>query len=55
MLLVHHDDDAREFAYDRRSKVGRLDKALDAAIAEKWIVVSMKNDWSRIFPEPGSQ
>jgi phosphoglycolate phosphatase-like HAD superfamily hydrolase len=49
-LLVHHDDADREFAYDRTSKTGRLDKALDEALAKKWIVVSMKSDWKKIFP-----
>jgi phosphoglycolate phosphatase-like HAD superfamily hydrolase len=50
MLLVHHDDAEREYAYDRQSKVGRLDKALDEAIKDKWIVVSMKREWKTIFP-----
>jgi phosphoserine phosphatase len=49
-LLVHHDDAAREYAYDRASKVGRLDEALDAAAREGWAVVSMKRDWRTIFP-----
>jgi hypothetical protein len=49
MLLVHHDDAAREFAYDRTSKVGKLDKAWDEAKARHWVVVSMKQDWKRIF------
>ena len=49
MLLVHHDDAVREYAYDRHSSVGRLDKAWDEAIQRDWIVVSMKNDWRRIF------
>jgi phosphoglycolate phosphatase-like HAD superfamily hydrolase len=49
-LLVHHDDAEREWAYDRRSDVGRLDKALDEANAKGWTVVSMKNDWATIFP-----
>lgn len=49
MLLVHHDDAGREFAYDRQSHVGKLDKAWDAAQAADWIVVSMKSDWKRIF------
>lgn len=49
MLLVHHDDAQREFAYDRKSSVGRLDKAWDEAKAKKWVVVSMKNDWKRVF------
>ena len=50
-LIVHHDDAEREFAYDRDSQIGRLDKALDAAGAEGWIVVSMQDDWRTIFPE----
>jgi hypothetical protein len=49
-LLVHHTDAVREWAYDRESKVGKLDKALDAAPAEGWAVMSMKDDWNRIFP-----
>jgi hypothetical protein len=48
-LIVHHDDGEREFAYDRESHIGRLDKALDEAKANQWIVVSMKSDWKRIF------
>ncbi len=51
-LLVHHDDAKREYAYDRKSSVGRLDKALDAAPDKGWIVVSMKDDWLSIFPPP---
>jgi hypothetical protein len=50
MLLVHHDDARREYAYDRDSKVGRLDKALDEARRRQWLVVSMKDDWKTIFP-----
>jgi hypothetical protein len=49
-LIVHHTDAAREWAYDRKSPVGTLDKALDAAMANGWTVVDMKNDWKRIFP-----
>ncbi len=48
--LVHHDDPDREFAYDRASAVGHLDKALDAATANGWTILSMKNDWRRVFP-----
>jgi phosphoglycolate phosphatase-like HAD superfamily hydrolase len=51
-LLLHHDDAAREFAYDRASKIGTLDKAWDEALAHGWTVVSMKNDWQTIFPAP---
>jgi hypothetical protein len=49
-LIVHHTDAEREWAYDRNSSVGRLDKGLDAAQAEGWTVVDMKNDWKTIFP-----
>jgi len=49
MLLVHHDDAEREFAYDRKSNVGKLDRAWDEAKAKNWIVVSMKSDWKKIF------
>jgi hypothetical protein len=49
-LLVHHDDAEREYAYDRDSKVGRLDKAWDEAVAKGWNVVSMRRDWKQIFP-----
>jgi phosphoserine phosphatase len=49
-LLVHHDDAAREAAYDRHSAVGQLDKAWDEALARGWIVVSMKDDWKQVFP-----
>jgi phosphoglycolate phosphatase-like HAD superfamily hydrolase len=50
MLLVHHDDAEREVAYDRDSHVGKLDTAWDEALQKGWIIVSMKNDWARIFP-----
>ena len=49
MGLVHHTDAKREYAYDRTSDFGRLDKALDEAIAKGWIVVDMQKDWKRIF------
>jgi hypothetical protein len=49
-LIVHHTDAAREWAYDRKSKVGRLDKALDAAPARGWIVVDLQRDWNTVFP-----
>jgi hypothetical protein len=49
MLLVHHTDAVREYAYDRQSSVGKLDKALDEATAKGWTVVSMKDDWKQIF------
>ena len=49
-LLVHHTDAEREFAYDRQSHVGKLDKALDQASARGWTVVDMKKDWKTVFP-----
>lgn len=49
MLIVHHDDAEREYAYDRKSHIGKLDKAWDEAKARGWTVVSMKSDWNRIF------
>jgi len=49
-LIVHHTDGVREWAYDRNSLVGRLDKALDEAKARNWTIVDMKNDWKTIFP-----
>jgi phosphoglycolate phosphatase-like HAD superfamily hydrolase len=49
-LLVHHTDEKREWAYDRTSRIGQLDKALDEARAMKWTVVNMKDDWKDIFP-----
>jgi phosphoglycolate phosphatase-like HAD superfamily hydrolase len=49
-MIVHHTDDAREYAYDRQSPVGRLDKALDAAPEAGWLVVDMKTDWTAVFP-----
>ncbi len=49
-LIVHHDDADREFAYDRNSRIGKLDKALDEAQARGWTVVSMKRDWKTVFP-----
>jgi len=48
--LVHHTDAEREWAYDRQSSIGKLDKALDEALAKGWTVVDMKKDWRRIYP-----
>ena len=49
-MLVHHDDAVREWAYDRKSHFGTLDKALDAAPDYRWQVISMKDDWATIYP-----
>ena len=51
MGIVHHTDAEREWAYDRKSKIGKLDKALDEAKRRGWSVVDMKNDWGKVFPE----
>jgi phosphoglycolate phosphatase-like HAD superfamily hydrolase len=50
MGLVHHTDADREWAYDRNSHIGKLDKALDEATTKGWTVVDMKNDWNVVFP-----
>ncbi|MGO4622825.1 HAD family hydrolase [Ensifer sp. 2YAB10] len=49
-MLIHHTDAQREYAYDRDTEFGRLDKALDAAAVNEWTVVDMKADWKQIFP-----
>lgn len=49
-LIVHHTDADREWAYDRDSHIGKLDKALDEAKERGWTVVDMKNDWTQIYP-----
>jgi phosphoglycolate phosphatase-like HAD superfamily hydrolase len=48
-LIVHHTDAEREYAYDRKSAFGKLDKGLDAAKDNNWTLVSMRDDWKRIF------
>ena len=50
MLIIHHTDGEREYAYDRESQVGKLDKAWDEASKKGWNVVDMKKDWKTIFP-----
>ncbi|MGE5155513.1 MAG: HAD family hydrolase [Bdellovibrio bacteriovorus] len=49
-VILHHTDGEREYAYDRDSHFGRLDQALDLAGANLWVLVSMKDDWLRVFP-----
>jgi hypothetical protein len=48
-LIVHHTDAEREYAYDRKSHVGKLDLALDGAAVNKWTLADMKKDWKRVF------
>ena len=47
--MLHHTDEVREYAYDRNSEIGKLDRALDEARDKGWTVVDMKNDWRTIF------
>jgi len=49
-LLVHHTDAGREFAYDRKSSIGKLERGLDEAAKRGWAVVDMKKDWTVVFP-----
>lgn len=49
VALIHHTDSEREYAYDRQSHVGKLDKALDEAQRQQWLVIDMKRDWLRVF------
>ena len=50
-MIVHHTDAEREWAYDRDSPIGRLDKALDEAKSKGWTIVDMKADWKVVFPD----
>lgn len=50
-LLVHHTDAKREWAYDRQSHIGKLDKGLDDAGKNGWLIVDMQKDWKRIYPQ----
>ncbi|MCE9563666.1 MAG: haloacid dehalogenase-like hydrolase [Planctomycetes bacterium] len=49
-LIVHHTDAEREYAYDRKAGLARLERGLDEAPKRGWTVVSMKDDWKRVFP-----
>jgi hypothetical protein len=50
MLYVHHTDSIREWAYDRNSHIGKLDKGLNQANEEQWTVIDMEKDWKIIYP-----
>jgi hypothetical protein len=50
MLYVHHTDDEREWAYDKDSHIGKLDKGLIQAKKNGWTVIDMKKDWKIIYP-----
>ena len=51
-VIVHHDDAAREFAYDRDSHIGKLQRGLDEGPKRGWLILSMKDDWKVIYPAP---
>jgi hypothetical protein len=48
-MIVHHTDSVREWAYDRKSHIGHLERGLDDAAKYNWQIVDMKNDWKEIF------
>jgi phosphoserine phosphatase len=50
-LLVHHDDPAREFAYDRDAGLARLARGLDEGPARGWTIAHIATDWEIVFPE----
>jgi len=50
MIYLHHTDAEREWAYDRNSSIGRLDKGLDEAKSKGWTIADMKKDWKVIYP-----
>jgi hypothetical protein len=50
-MIVRHTDPQREFAYDRNSSIGKLDKGLNDAAKYNWLIVDMQKDWKIIFPE----
>ncbi|WP_171180471.1 HAD family phosphatase [Ruegeria sp. HKCCD8929] len=50
-VIVHHTDAEREFAYDRESHIGKLEKGLDEAEQRGWVIIDMQNDWVRIWPQ----
>jgi phosphoserine phosphatase len=49
-MIVHHTDSVREYAYDRKSHIGNLEKGLDDAAKYNWQIVDMKTDWKKIYP-----
>lgn len=49
-MIVHHTDSVREWAYDRQSHIGKLERGLDDAAKYNWMLVDMKTDWKKIYP-----
>lgn len=54
-VLVHHDDPEREWAYDRDSHIGHLERGLDEGPSRGWLIVGMREDWRRVFPRDDSE
>jgi hypothetical protein len=54
-LIVHHDDGEREYAYDRKSSIGRLERGLEEAAERGWVIVSMKDDWRGVYAGVGQK
>ncbi|MDO3388473.1 HAD family hydrolase [Gilvimarinus sp. SDUM040013] len=50
-MIVHHTDAKREFSYDKKSHIGKLEKGMDQAADRGWLLVDMKNEWKSIYPE----
>ncbi|MCP4992343.1 MAG: hypothetical protein GY934_00950 [Gammaproteobacteria bacterium] len=50
-IIIHRTDNMQEWAYDRKSHVEKLDKALDLASKNGWIVVNMQREWQQTYPE----
>jgi phosphoserine phosphatase len=51
-LIIHHDDAEREYAYDRKGHIGKLDRGLDEGPTRGWTIVSMRRDWKTVYPDP---
>ncbi len=49
-LILHHTDGKREWAYDRDSHIGQLNKGLDDASKKGWVVIDMQKDWKVVYP-----
>ena len=47
---MHHTDSIREWAYDRDSHIGRLDKGIEESKAKGWNLIDMKSEWKVIYP-----
>lgn len=50
-VYIHHTDSIREWSYDRKSPIGTFDKGWDEAVRRGWLIVDMKRDWNRVYPD----